>query len=414
MTIVSHQENVENSPQPVTWYNYIFGGKQEPKIPELSNPNSCGIDELREYTAELTKLLLETNTNLGVTEKKLNGVKDITSQIFTRASETNSLAYDKLKELYNRAYDIKHSVFTTLPDSKVHAANAFPEGPVSLGQRLTKDHFDALYEHVKVLCTNYASEDSVRKIDESLSKMTYLMNMLSVRKVSMIKEISERNFNISENFQLTKEKLQASFDVRHDQFESIHARLIQSRDKLSEFCIEGAKTTSEREKAEAIPQNALYELFCGKSYKTGFESQPKNLFHRLISEYLAAKEAAEKALEDYHAQCNETLEVFKQYEEVKQLRDRLVQKKMEIDKLIQQQAKLLLPPTVIDDIEFTHVQPMIDYQPSPELNDSDENQYNQMNDEHVDVQAQYQQQFNGWVTSSNVYSGDTGDFQWNS
>lgn len=333
------------------WTEYLSSyWNQEPtSVPDRETLAFCTVDQLRQYSESLTTAVTAANTKISQIESKLKSANDTVQQVFTEAMAKDAIAYDKLQELSNKAYDIKHSIFSTIPDGKQYAASCFPSDPLAPSKKTSWDHYDTLGEEIDNTCAQPASEEAITAIDVHISKLIFLTHKLSMRKLSMLRELCLQGKSDSNSFQAQKEILEGSFAKRDEQFQAIHSTLLQSKEKLTELCFEEPKEPELDQKQDEPPSfYASYivpavKLMKSRTYATGFETQPNNIFHKLITEYILAKEAAQQSLGDYQQQCDGTFKIFQEHELAKNERSKFIETKQYIESLIQQKAHYLLP-----------------------------------------------------------------------
>jgi hypothetical protein len=367
MTVTEYKAPPKEGDQS-NWYSFMtdYWTKKTPEVPECGDLNFCTVDQLRQHSETLTTVISDANGKISTIEARLQAVNDHTQGIFTEALAKDAIAYDKLKELFTKAYDIKHSIFTTLPDSKQFAASCFPTDALALSQKRSWDHFDTLSEQINLLCSSPASQETIQSIDISISKLIFLTHKLAMRKLEMIRELNQPSPNREQSFESQKELLESSFSQRNEQFQAIHSTLLQSKEKLAELTIEDPKVAvvevkeDEKESATVYSYVApVISYITSKTYTTGFEAKPNSIFHQLITEYLQAKEFAQESLSDYQKQRDEGFKVFKEHELVTNERARLIEKKQRIAILIQekitftQQPQLILGPRLGTDYSDT-------------------------------------------------------------
>lgn len=332
------------------WYEYFssYWGPQSPKIPDRETLDFCTISQLRQYSESLTAAVTISNERINTIEVNLSSVNDKAQKIFTEALANDAIAYDKLQDLTTKVYDIKHSVFTTLPDSKKYATDSFPSTALGLSKKVSWDHYDTLSEQIDSSCNQQASEEAIEAIDKHLSKLTFLTHKLATRKLAMIRELSHQSEAKEDSFQTQKEQLEASFAKREKQFQKIHSTLLHTKEKFSELCIERKQPPEPEVKIDET--QTVYSSYIApvidrmrtKVYETGFEQQPTNIFHQLISEYYQAKETAQQSMDQYNRQCAEAFKVYQEHELAKNERTGYIETKQYIENLIKQKDQFVL------------------------------------------------------------------------
>ncbi len=343
----------EGKEQSQGWYGYFssYWEQQEPKIPDRETLSFCTVGQLRKHSESLTTAVTTANSKISQIECKLNAANDVAQKVFTEALAKDAIAFDKLQELYTKAYDIKHSIFSTLPDGKQFAADCFPSEPLTLSKKTTWDHYDTLGEEIDNSCSQPTSKEAIQNIDIHISKLVFLTHKLAIRKLSMLRELNLQRKGNSESFQAQKGLLESSFTKRDEQFQAIHSTLLQSKEKMTELCFEEPKVLDPKLKEDQPPSFytsylvPAVKMIKSKTYATGFETQLNNIFHKLITEYFQAKEAAQGSLEQYQQHCNETFKVFQEHELAQNERAGYIETKQYIESLIKQKSHfLLLPP----------------------------------------------------------------------
>jgi len=331
---------------PLTWTqsanNFLstIWTQTSPLNDSLDNLNSCSTAILREKSIALNVLIGNADSTLEEVRQELSRAESKTRDAKAIAMNKHSFAYEKLKDLDQKKNNLKYKIFT---DLDLNTEQNFLFGDVFYLEPQTNE-----FDQPDYLTTIPSTEENVIKIDRKIKQYIELVNKLALKKLSMQLEITDQSIQQQFNFQIESDMMSHAFDRRKDLYAKIHNSLINTSQNIQEFnaplLSADIQSTDVREEKGSFGDylKPIFSFISGSTIKTGFESQPNNIFHLLCSSYLIASEEADKAFEKYKIQCKEAFEIFSLFEKAQASATSLKERKCQIQDIINHKAQYLL------------------------------------------------------------------------